>query len=70
MLDNTRIYNRFVWWSVVDCACVHCLYYHGKKRPCSLDNCVVEDIRLEALWRDQTALLCDTTRTEVIPCPA
>ena len=27
MNDNTKIYNRFKWWHVADCACKFCLHY-------------------------------------------
>ncbi len=54
--DNTRIYNRFEFWSVADCDCTLCQFYGGKKRPCLLESCCCEDIRAEALRREQAAL--------------
>ena len=56
MGNNTRIYNRFEWWSVADCDCQFCVHYRGKKRPCSLEVCCVEDIRQEAFQREQAAM--------------
>jgi len=68
--NNTRIYDRFEWWSVADCSCEYCAHYRGKKRGCSLDACAVEDIRQEALRREQTADNGATAGSEVVPCRA
>jgi hypothetical protein len=51
MSQNTRIYNRFEFWGVADCACEFCLWRGTKKRPCLLEACCCEDIRAEALRR-------------------
>jgi len=55
MNKNTLIYNRFEWWRVADCACELCVHYRGKKCGCELAKCAVEDIRAEALRREQAA---------------
>jgi len=47
--SGTRIYNKFEHWDVEDCACVHCVNYAGKGKPCPLDKCCIEDIRQEAI---------------------
>jgi hypothetical protein len=70
MGDNTRIYDRFEWWSVDDCSCEYCINYPGKNQPCPLETCCVEDIRKEALLREQAAHNGATTRTEAMSCPA
>ena len=69
MKNNTRIYNRFSYWSVADCDCVHCLNYAGKDQPCSLDVCCIADIREEALRREQTAADDLPKRDEATLCP-
>ena len=56
MTSNKRIHNRFEYWSVDDCACVYCINYKGKKRPCPLDTCCIEDIRQEAIRREAGGL--------------
>jgi hypothetical protein len=66
---NTRIYDRFEWWSVADCSCEHCVNYRGKKRPCPLEVCCVGDIRQEALRREEAADSGATARTGAMPCP-
>ncbi|MEY8356903.1 hypothetical protein AALB39_26655 [Lachnospiraceae bacterium 54-53] len=35
MKNNTRIYNKFEYWSVEDCDCKYCLH-HSKKKGCKL----------------------------------
>ena len=50
--SGKRIYNKFEHWSVEDCACVHCVNYAGKGKPCPLDKCCIEDIRQEAIRRE------------------
>ena len=47
-----RIYNRFKYWSVEDCACEKCVNYAGKGKPCPLDKCCIDDIRSEAIRRE------------------
>ena len=68
--QHTHISNRFEWWSVADCACEHCLFYRGKTRPCPLETCCCEDIRQEALLREQAASDGATARTGAVRCPA
>ena len=53
MGSNTRVYNKFEFWSVADCACEHCQFFAGKNRPCPLEVCCCEDIRAEAIRREQ-----------------
>lgn len=65
---NTRIYNRFEWWSVADCACEYCIHYCGEGRPCPLKVCCCEDIRQEALRREQAATGGARMRTEATTC--
>ena len=60
MGKNTRIYDRFEWWNVADCSCEHCLHYAGKDRPCPLEACCCEDIRQEAIRREQGATTAPT----------
>ena len=38
---NTRIINKFEFWSVADCACEFCINY-TKDKPCPLDVCCIE----------------------------
>jgi len=68
MGNNTRIYDRFDYWSSDDCRCELCVHYRGKKRPCSLEVCCVADIRQEAVRREQAAAVGATARLEVAPC--
>ena len=72
MGNNTRIYDRFDWWSVADCDCQFCVHCHGrgKTRSCSLEACAVADIRQEAVRREQAAAGGHTARKEATPCPA
>jgi len=49
---SKRIYNKFVFWSVKDCSCEHCLHFHGKNKPCPLDTCCIKDIKQEAKRRE------------------
>ena len=68
MDKSKRIYNRFKWWSVADCACEHCLYWKGQKRGCSLMVCCCDDVRQEAVRREQAAANGATARLEAVPC--
>jgi hypothetical protein len=65
----TRIYNKFEWWSVADCACEYCLYWKGAKKGCSLTACACEDIRQEALRRERVAKEAAEARLKAKPCP-
>jgi hypothetical protein len=66
--NNTRIYNRFEHWSVDDCRCEFCIHYRSKRQPCPLEVCCVEDIRQEALRREQAAADGATAREEAVSC--
>ena len=68
MGKNTRIYDRFEFWSVEDCACEYCVHYGGKDRPCLLDVCCCDDIRQEAVRREQGAVDGSQARKEAEPC--
>jgi len=65
---NTRIYDRFDWWSVADCSCEFCLYWKGPKRGCSLMACACDDVRQEAVRREQAAAGGVPAPEEVVPC--
>jgi len=54
-----RIYSKFEFWSVADCACELCQYYR-KNRPCPLDVCCCADIKDEAIRREQAATIALT----------
>ena len=49
---NTRIQNRFEFWSVADCSCEYCQFYQSKKQKCMLHACCCADIREEASRRE------------------
>jgi len=49
---GTRIQDRFKFWSVEDCACVNCINYKSKKRPCPLPTCAIQSIKEEAIRRE------------------
>jgi hypothetical protein len=68
MGENTHIFNRFKWWSVADCACEFCLYWESRKRICTLTACACEDVRTEAIRREQETAVgaCE----EAMPCLA
>lgn len=51
--ENTRIYHRFTGYTVADCDCKYCLYYGGKCKGCTLDNCCCMEERAQALVREQ-----------------
>lgn len=70
MNKNTRIYNRFEFWTVADCRCRYCVNYRGKNRPCSLEVCCIADIRKEALKREQEAVNGSHARKEARLCRA
>ncbi|GHU58612.1 hypothetical protein AGMMS49975_25370 [Clostridia bacterium] len=53
---NTRIYDKFTYWSVADCDCKFCAFYRGKKRGCSFDECYCAEERDEVYRREQAAL--------------
>ena len=54
MGSNTRIYDKFEYWTVADCACRFCVN-HIKTQACSLEVCCIAEIREEATWREQAA---------------
>ena len=62
MGENTRIYNKFEYWSVKDCSCVYCLHY-SRKDGCKLPECCCADIRQEAMRRELAR------HKETAPCP-
>ena len=68
MGKNTRIYDRFEFWSVADCRCVYCLNYL-KNSPCPLEACCVADVREEALRREREAKNGSRERKEAVSCP-
>jgi hypothetical protein len=68
--SSTRYNNHFEWWSVADCDCLLCRFFLGRKRVCALDACCCEDIRLEALRREQAANTGATAREEAMACRA
>lgn len=70
MTSSTRIYNRFRYWSVADCDCEFCQWKGTKKRLCLLETCCCEDIRQEALRREQAAASGEYARStsEALPC--
>ena len=57
MGSNKRIYNRFEWWSVEDCACEYCVFYQGRSYQCPFIACPVEDVLQEAIRREQSAAI-------------
>ena len=59
---NTRIQNKFKWWSVDDCSCRWCLWYKGKKRGCALSECCCAEERAEAIKREHDAKLAANAR--------
>ena len=54
MGSNKHIYNKFEFWSVADCDCSLCIHFK-KNKPCPLDVCCIDDIRQEAVRREQAA---------------
>ncbi|MDR1014181.1 MAG: hypothetical protein LBL86_04280 [Coriobacteriales bacterium] len=57
--STTRIYNRFLYYSVADCRCDLCLYWQGRRCGCLLDICCCQKERDEALRRETTTALHD-----------
>ena len=53
MGSSTRIYSKFEFWSVADCTCELCQFYSNKHKSCTLDACCIEDIRQEAIKREE-----------------
>jgi hypothetical protein len=51
MGNNTRIYDKFDYWSAQDCSCSFCRYFAGEKRGCRLPECRYADIKQEAARR-------------------
>ena len=47
--QNMRYVNRWRGYFLEDMDCIHCLYYKGKKRGCTLTACSCEDIKIEAM---------------------
>ena len=62
MGENTRIYNKFEYWSVADCSCAYCLHY-SRKDGCKRPECCCADIRQEAMRRELAL------HKEAAPCP-
>ena len=58
MNSNTKIQNRFEYWSVEDCDCKHCVNFTKKSQPCPLDVCCIEDIKQEAIRREAVKVAC------------
>lgn len=54
MGKNTRIIDKFEYWSPADCACEFCLHY-VKKQPCQLEVCCCAEEKAEALRREVAA---------------
>jgi len=69
MGNNTRIYNRFEFWSTDDCNCKFCVHYAGESRPCSREVCCIADIREEAARREQGSANGSQAREEAVSCP-
>jgi hypothetical protein len=69
MGQNTRIYNRWSGYTLGDCACEFCLYYAGKKKPCPLEICAVEEERREAFRREYGGTGCGRSFGEDASCP-
>ena len=53
--SSKRIYNKFESWSVDDCSCEYCQHHNEKDKTCQLDVCCIEDIKQEAVRREQDA---------------
>ena len=53
--STARIYNKFDFWSIADCACEFCPFYSEKGRKCTLDVCCCADIKEEAVRREMAA---------------
>ncbi|MCL2816720.1 MAG: hypothetical protein FWD23_19140 [Oscillospiraceae bacterium] len=68
MGKNIRIYDRFEYWSVADCACEYCVNF-VKNRPCLPEMCCIADIREEAIRREQGSVNGSQAREEAKPCP-
>jgi hypothetical protein len=68
--NTTRIYNRFEYWSLDDCSCVHCLFYAGARLGCRLESCCCDDIRREALRRERAANTDSAAREDAMICRA
>ncbi len=49
----TRIQDRFTGYSTEDCSCIYCLYYGGKKKGCTIDECCCLEERAQALMREK-----------------
>lgn len=45
----TRVYSRFIGYTLDDCNCAYCLYYRGKKNQCALQVCCCAEERQQAL---------------------
>lgn len=45
----TRVYSRFIGYTLEDCNCAYCLYYRGRKKPCPLQVCCCAEERRQAL---------------------
>ena len=48
------------FYSVADCDCSFYVNYAGKDQPCPLEVCCCEDIRAEAIRREQAANIAHT----------
>ena len=55
MGQNTRIINKFEYWSVDDCDCSLCVHHTENDSPCPLDACCITDIKAEAILREVSA---------------
>ena len=68
MGNDTRIYDRFAYWSVADCSCEFCKFFISMKKPCPLEVCAIEDILQEAIMRKYGEEVCTHAFGEATPC--
>ena len=64
---NTRIYEKFRYYSLADCNCAFCLFYKGKRRGCSLEVCCCAEEKAAAVAREQGVGILDHTNTFLPP---
>jgi len=55
MGSNTRIYDKFEGYTLVDCRCTLCWFYKEKKQGCSLldSECCCAEEKIELLIRER-----------------
>ena len=68
MGNSTYIFNRWQWYTLVDCACEFCVHFTGLNKPCPLDICCCANERRGAFLREYGGFGDALPDEEEVPC--